>query len=253
MKLVFHLEDSIYNCALTVRDGRGLRGFELTVKHDGTDPAALPACFVPRDPLTPGPAHVTYSGDTLAVEVTGDACEVTVTPTCVPEFLRDVRNLRGDGFWDNLACRAVGKLAEVTYTSLFLRVGCRCKLPLQGRIGDRTEDAIHLRLVPRFIHRGWAAADELIEGMPICAVFYEVAEGERPYPPTDAAPANRPEVLRTARRVGLMSGFFAYPLQVGRAKRLTRRAGLRRALRRLYRLSPERRQRRFDRDAEGVF
>ncbi len=252
MKLVFHLEDSIYNCALTVRDGRGLRGFELTVKYDGTDPSALPTCFVPRDPLLPGPAHVTYAGDTLAVEVTGDACDVTVTPTCVPAFLQDARTLTGEGesFWEKLACRAIGKLAEWSYTSLFLRTSCVYRLPLVGRIGAG-EAVIRLRIIPRLLQRGGRVAEELLECMPVGMFFYELAEEGRPLTPVDALPANRSEVVGTARRVGLLSGVWAYPFTVGRTKRLTRRRGLRRALLRLYRLPPEKRQKRFDRAMEA--
>ncbi len=229
MKLTFHLLDTEYDCVLHIRDAGGTRAYRMTAN------------------ATVGTAVV----DCITVHVTGDTCEVVALPKSIEKMKDEIRDYKGDTFVETLLMKAVGKMAYAVYRDAMLHTAVTYRVPLRERIGTETGggDAIHLHLTERFYCPTPEWMTDFLELYPLNYVFFELSEGDTPFPPVAARDLNGLEALRFARKFTLMQcsggGLILYPFLMSRIKRLARHRVILRKLKKLYKLSPEERNRKF--------
>ncbi len=247
MKLTFHLDATFFDCILRVRCESG---FNVAYRMTATAPL--------------GGALM----DTVTVDVPVPICEVIVHPQYCEQLRDEIKGFRGDGFWDTLAVKAIGKVADSAVRSGILQTALTYQLDLRERLGnDRPNDgSLHLTLTERSYTVTAEWVSELFELYPVCYIFFELSEGEHASIPAHAFGVNRKHFLRFARKIILLQcagwgvgvlGLIVYPFLMGRVKRLSRPRPVLRRLKKLYRLPPEKRAEMFDEetspDAEDVY
>ena len=231
MTLTFHLDATFFDCILRIR-GEG--GFDLSFRMTAAAPAG---------------ATLT---DTVTVDIPESTCEITVRPQFCEQLREEVKEYRGDGFWDTLAVKALGKAADSALRNGTLHTALTYRLDLRERLGDDLmgDGTLHLTLTERTYTLTAEWVSELLELYPVCYTFFELSEGENAAIPVHALGVNRKHFLRFARKIILLQcagwdvgvlGLALYPFLMGRVKRLSRPRPVLRRLKKLYRLSPEKR------------
>ena len=230
MKLTFHLNNTnLYNCTLHVRDARGARAYQMNT-------------------LT---AVGTPSVDTITVEVTGEVVEIVTLPKLPAALMEEVKQAKGDTLLETVALRAMGKVACAFAKAGFLQNAVTYRLPLRERIGQDVggSDAIHLHLTERFYCSTPEWMSELLELYPLTYVFFELSEGDSPFPPAALRDLNRLELIRLTRKLVLAQcaggALLLHPVLMSRIKRLSKSRVVLRKLKKLYRLPPEEREKVF--------
>jgi hypothetical protein len=231
MKITFHLQDTaLYNCTLHIRDARGARAYHMnTLTATGT-------------PAVP----------TLTVEVTGDSVEIVTLPRLSPSIEEGARQVQGDTVLGTIALKALGKAACSFFKAGFLQTAITYRLPLRERIGRDVggSDAIHLHLTERFYCSTPEWMSELLDLYPLTYVFFELSEGDTPFPPAALRDLNRLELIRLTRKLVLAQcaggALLLHPVLMSRIKRLSKSRVVLRKLKKLYRLPPEERAKLFD-------
>lgn len=243
MKLTFHLDATFFDCVLRIRCENG---FNEAYRMTATAPLG---------------GHVV---DTVTVEIPAPACEVIVYPQFCERLKEEVKSFRGDGFWDTLAVKALGKAADSALRNGTLHTALTYKLDLKERLGHDLmgDGTLHLTLTERSyaITAEWVS--ELLELYPVCYTFFELSEGENAMIPARATGVNRKRMRRFARRLILLQcmgwgvgilGLLGYPFMMGRVKHLTRDRPVLRRLRKLYRMHPAERAHAFESDSVNEF
>ena len=231
MKLTFHLNATLYDCILRIRCENG-----FNVAYRMTTTAPLGSNLI----------------DTVTVEVPAPACEVIVYPQFCEQWREEVKSFRGDGFWDTLAVKALGKAADSALRNGTLHTSLTYRLDLRERLGNDLmgDGTIHLTLTERnfAITSEWIM--ELLELYPVCYTFFELSEGENAIIPAHALGVNRKDFLRFTRKLTLLQcagwGMLLYPISMLRLRHLVRPRPVLRRLKKLYRLPPEKRAEKFD-------
>ena len=235
MKLTFHLDDTEYDCVLHIRDAKGTRAYRMTAN------------------ATVGTTVV----DCLTVSVTGDACEVVALPKSIEKMKDEIRDYKGDTFVETLLMKAVGRMAYAVYRDAILHTAVTYRIPLRERIGTETagSDSVHLHLTERLYCPTPEWMTDFLELYPLSYVFFELSEGDTPFPPVAVRDLNGLEALRFARKFTLLQcsggGLILYPFLMSRIKRLARHRVMLRKLKKLYRLSPEEREGKFMTDEDA--
>lgn len=247
MKLTFHLNATFFDCILRIRCENG---FNVAYRMTATAPL--------------GGALI----DTVTVEVPENTCEVMVYPQFCEGLKEEVKSFRGDGFWDTLAVKALGKAADSTLRNGTLHTALTYRLDLRERLGNDLmgDGTLHLTLTERSYTLTAEWVSELLELYPVCYTFFELSEGENAAIPAHALGVNRKHFLRFARKIILLQcagwdvgvlGLAFYPFLMGRVKRLSRPRPVLRRLKKLYRLPPEKRAEKLDEEpnvrGEDVF
>lgn len=243
MKLTFHLNATLYSCILRLR-GEG--GFAADYRMTAIAP--LGSTLI----------------DCVTVEVPGDTCEVTVCPQYSEELRKEVKGLRGEGFWANLAAKTLGKIADTGLRSFSLHTALTYRLDLKKRLGHAVSDdsALHLTLTERNYTPTSKTSSEIFELLPVYYTFFELAEGETAIFPVRAEGVNRKRMWRLARKLILLQcmgwsvgilGLLGYPFMMGRVKHLTRGRPVLRRLKELYRMPPAKRAYAFESDSVDEF
>ena len=226
MRLTFHLDATFFDCVLRIRCESG-----FNVAYRMTATAPLGGTVI----------------DTVTVDVPESTCEVVVYPQFCEQLREEVKSFRGDGFWDTLAVKALGKAADSALRHGTLHTALTYRLDLRERLGrDLVSDgALHLTLTERnyAITAEWVS--ELLDLYPVCYTFFELSEGENTAIPAHALGVNRKDFLRFTRKFTLLQcagwGLLLYPILMLRLRRLTRPRPVLRRLKKLYRLPPEKR------------
>lgn len=237
MKLIFHLNETMFDCVLHIRDASGTRAYRMT------------ANAVVSNELAGGTV-----ADCISVNVTGDFCEVTALPKCIDQIKEEMRQFKGDTFFETLGMKLLGKLADAVYRNLFLHVAVTYRIPLRERLGRDVcgSDAVHLHLTERFYGSTAEWASEIFDLYPVTYTYFELGEGDVPLHPVEARGLNTAAAVRFARKIILTQcagwGLILYPFFMSRTKRLTRDRVLRRKLKKLYRLPPEKRAKKLETD-----
>lgn len=231
MKITFHLQDTaLYNCTLHIRDARGARAYHMNT-------------------LT---AVGTPSVTTITVEVTGEVAEIVTLPKIPAAFMEEVKQAKGDTLLETVTLRALGKVACTFSKAGFLLNAVTYRLPLRERIGRDVggSDAIHLHLTERFYCSTPEWMSELLDLYPLNYVFFELSEGDTPFPPAALRDLNRLELIRLTRKLVLAQcaggALLLHPVLMSRIKRLSKSRVVLRKLKKLYRLPPEEREKIFD-------
>ena len=226
MTLTFHLDATFFDCILRIRCENG-----FNVAYRMTATAPLGSNLI----------------DTVTVEVPAPACEVVVYPQFCEQLREEVKSFRGDGFWDTLAVKALGKAADSALRNGTLHTSLTYRLDLRERLGNDLmgDGTIHLTLTERnfAITSEWVM--ELLELYPVCYTFFELSEGENAVTPAHALGVNRKDFLRFTRKFTLLQcagwGMLLYPIPMLRLRHLIRPRYILRRLKKLYRLPPEKR------------
>jgi hypothetical protein len=231
MKITFHLHDTaLYDCTLHIRDARGARAYAMN---------SLTAVGTP-------------SVTTITVEVTGEVAEIVTLPKIPAAFMEEVKQAKGDTLLETVALRALGKVACTFSKAGFLLNAVTYRLPLRERIGRDVggSDAIHLHLTERFYCSTPEWMSELLDLYPLTYVFFELSEGDTPFPPAALRDLNRLELIRLTRKLVLAQcaggALLLHPVLMSRIKRLSKSRVVLRKLKKLYRLPPEERAKLFD-------
>lgn len=247
MTLTFHLDATFFDCILRIRCENG---FNVAYRMTATAPL--------------GGALI----DTVTVEVPENICEVMVYPQFCEGLREEVKSFRGDGFWDTLAVKALGKAADSTLRNGTLHTALTYRLDLREQLGNDLmgDGTLHLTLTERSYTLTAEWVSELLELYPVCYTFFELSEGENAAIPAHALGVNRKHFLRFARKIILLQcagwdvgvlGLALYPFLMGRVKRLSRPRPVLRRLKKLYRLPPENRAEKLTEraptDAEEVY
>ncbi len=230
MKLTFHLNDTaLYNCTLHVRDARGARAYQMNTLTTVGTPAVT----------------------TITVEVTGDSVEIVTLPKLSPSLAEEAKSLKGDTMLETITLKAMGKLACAFSKAGFLQNAITYRLPLRERIGTDVggSDAIHLHLTERFFCPTPEWMTEVLDLYPLTYVFFELSEGDTPFPPAALRDLNRLELIRLTRKLVLAQcaggALLLHPVLMSRIKRLSKSRVVLRKLKKLYRLLPEEREKVF--------
>ena len=226
MKLTLHLDATFFDCILRIR-GEG--GLDLSFRMTAAAPAG---------------AALT---DTVTVDIPESTCEITVRPQFCEQLREEVKEYRGDGFWDTLAVKALGKAADSALRNGTLHTSLTYRLDLRERLGNDLmgDGTLHLTLTERnyAITSEWVM--ELLDLYPVCYTFFELSEGENAVTPAHALGVNRKDFLRFTRKFTLLQcagwGLFLYPIPMLRLRHLIRPRYILRRLKKLYRLPPEKR------------
>lgn len=231
MTLTFHLDATFFDCILRIRCESG-----FNAAYRMTAIAPLGGILI----------------DTVTVDIPASTCEVIVYPQYCEQLKEEVKGFRGDGFWDTLAVKAIGKVADSAFRSGILQTALTYKIDLRERLGSDVlnDGTVHLTLTERSyaITAEWVS--ELFDLYPVCYTFFELSEGEAAVSPAYALGVNRKNFLSFARKFTLLQcvGWCLplYPFLMLRLRRLSRSRPVLRRLKKLYRLSPEKREEKFN-------
>ena len=195
-------------------------------------------------PALPG-EDALYSGAPV-LDVPEGEFELLLVPIRVlPPAASDAGGILGA-----LADKALRKLSA-SGRDYALRVGARYRI-------ENAYDGCTLTLVEReYLFDAWDHLD-ILELYPVSYVYPELRLGDRLLTPTEWNPRNRKEFLSFTRKATLvydptvLSFLLLRPLQITRARILSRPRRVRRVLRKFYRLSEDERTDRFRRMEEKL-
>lgn len=214
MTIKFILPKSLYNCELKITDANQTQTHTLLTPIEETDTPYV-----------------------LEIDVSGEF-DFTVTPTMIDK--NKILDEFDQNTWtDRLGKKAASALIS-TLDNLILIVGCKYHVS-----GMSDGDAIELS--QQAYSKVTAEDFALLEIMPVMYSFFEASIKGKRLEPTAAFGTNRKKVLKSARALSLLhlgTGFILiYPIQVGRAKRLTKDKKVFKTLLRFHRMPEEKRER----------
>ena len=218
MKISLVLKESIYDCKIKISDSHGERYYYISALcEEGMTSSIISEVFDNEFSLS-------------LVPITAD--------------IKSALNEIEENDWkDKLAKKATGFLMN-SLDKMILRVGCNYHIKgLQD--GDRLDITLQNYVFGTF------DKFDILELVPMCYMFFEVANFNEYYKLTDAYETNRKDVLKFAKTFAfadvLGNGFFltlfTYPIQVSRVKRLTKNKKISKVLTKFNNLSDAERQR----------
>ena len=197
MKITLVLKDSIFDCQIRITDSRGCRNYYLSALHSEED--------VPPS---------------ILVEVYDSEFVLTLIPIMI-NTLGVFNEWEVNNWKDKLAKKASKALVGVI-DKTFLRAACTYRI--ENVLDDDRLDIV----LQNYVFSTWDRWN-LLELIPICYAFYEVTCFNNSFKMTHAYETNRKEVLKFAKAFSLaqvfgngLLSFFTYPIQMSRAKRLTK-------------------------------
>lgn len=194
MKTTVFLRESIYDCKLIITDSHGEREYYISaLTAEGPNTASVTAEFFDDE------------FDLSLIPVMADTNSILDEP--------EEKNWK-----DKLAKKASNLLLNAIET-LTLRVACTYRIAgLQD--GDRLDINMQTYIFGTFDRFN------ILELAPVIYAFFEVFDLNKRFKLTDAHETNRAAFLKMIKKYALAdaigSGFFMYPIQMHRAKRLTK-------------------------------
>ena len=214
MIIKFILSKSLYNCELKITDANQTQTHTLLTPIEETDTPYV-----------------------LEIDVSGEF-DFTVTPTMIDKN-KILDEFDQETWTDRLGKKAASALIS-TLDNLILIVGC--KYHVSG-----ASDGDVIELSQQAYSKVTAEDFALLEIMPVMYSFFEASIKGKRLEPAGAFGTNRKKVLKSARALSLLhlgTGFILiYPIQVGRAKRLTKDKKVFKTLLRFHRMPEEKRER----------
>ena len=182
------------------------------------------------------------TSSSITAEVFDNTFSLSLVP--ITADVKSVLNEIEESDWkDKLAKKAAGFFVN-SLDKMILRVGCNYHIEgLQdGDCLDITLQSYAFGTLDRF---------DILQLVPICYAFFEVANANDYYKLTGAYEMNRKDALKFAKTFalaealgnGLFLTLFTYPIQVSRVKRLTKNKKVSKVLTRFHNLSDTERQR----------
>ncbi|MBE6718781.1 MAG: hypothetical protein E7574_05970 [Ruminococcaceae bacterium] len=218
MKISLVLKESIYDCKIKISDSHGERYYYISALCE--------------EGMT----------SSIIAEVFDNEFSLSLVP--ITSDIKSALNEIEENDWkDKLAKKATGFLMN-SLDKMILRVGCNYHIKgLQD--GDRLDITLQNYVFGTF------DKFDILELVPMCYMFFEVANFNEYYKLTDAYETNRKDVLKFAKTFAfadvLGNGFFltlfTYPIQVSRVKRLTKNKKISKVLTKFNNLSDAERQR----------
>lgn len=219
MKISLALKESIYDCKIKIIDSHGERYYYISALCEEE-----------------------ATSSSITAEVFDNDFDLTLIP-----IMPDTNSMLNDFEENNWKDRFAKKATKVLFSSLekaILRVGCTYRVE-QAHDGDRLDINLQTYILGTFDRF------DILEFVPMCYMFFEVANFNEYYKLTDAYETNRKDVLKFAKTFAfaevLGNGFFAtlftYPIQVSRAKHLTKNKKIAKVLTKFNNLSDTERQR----------
>lgn len=218
MKITLVLKESIYDCKIKISDSQGERYYYI--------PALC------EEGMT----------SSIIAEVFDNEFSLSLVP--ITADIKSTLNEIEENDWkDKLAKKTTGFLMN-SLDKMILRVGCNYHIKgLQD--GDRLDITLQNYVFGTF------DKFDILELVPMCYMFFEVANFNEYYKLTDAYETNRKDVLKFAKTFAfadvLGNGFFltlfTYPIQVSRVKRLTKNKKISKVLTNFNNLTDTERQR----------
>ena len=219
MKISLVLKESIYDCKIKISDSQGERYYYISALCEEG-----------------------MTSSSITVEVFDNEFSLSLIP--VTADVKSVLNEIEENDWkDKLVKKATGFLTN-SLDKMFLRVGCNYHIK-DWRDGDRLDITLQKYAFGTFDRF------DILELVPMCYMFFEVANFSEYYKLTDAYETNRKDVLKFAKTFafadvfanGLFLTLFTYPIQVSRVKRLTKNKKISKVLTKFNNLSDAERQR----------
>ena len=217
MKISLVLKESIYDCKIKISDSQGERYYYISALCD--------------EGMT----------SSIIAEVFDNEFTLTLIP--ITADVKPVLNEIEENDWkDKLAKKATGFLMN-SLDKMILRVGCNYHI-------DGLQDGDRLDITLQSYAFGTFDRFDILELVPMCYMFFEVANFNLYYKLTDAYETNRKDVLKFAKTFAfadvLGNGFFltlfTYPIQVSRVKHLTKNKKISKVLTKFNNLSDAERQ-----------
>ena len=181
------------------------------------------------------------TSSSITAEVFDHAFSLSLIP--ITANVKSVLNEIEENNWkDKLAKKATGFLMN-SLDKMILRVGCCYHIEgLQD--GDRLDISLQSYAFGTFDRF------DILELVPMCYVFFEVANFNKYFTLIDAYETNRKDVLKFAKAFafadvlgnGVFLTLFTYPIQVSRVKRLTKNKKISKILTKFNNLSDAERQ-----------
>lgn len=218
MKISLVLKESVFDCKIKISDSHGERHHYIpAIYEDGTTPSII-------------------------AEVFDNEFSLSLVP-----MMPDVRSVPDEFEEKNWKDKFAKNTTEFLTSSLdkaVLRVGSDYRV-------DGLQDGDRLDITMQGYVFGAFDRFDILELVPICYTFFEVANFNKYYKLTDAYGTNRKDVLKFAKGLafaegvgdGLFGALFTYPIQVSRAKRLTKNKKISKVLTKFNGLSDTERQR----------
>ena len=218
MKISLVLKESIYDCKIKIIDSHGERYYYISALCEEG-----------------------MTSSSITAEVFDNEFSLSLIP--ITADVKSVLEEIEENDWkDKLAKKATGFLMN-SLDKMILRVGCNYHIEgLQD--GDRLDITLQNYVFGTF------DKFDILELVPMCYMFFEVANFNEYYKLTDAYETNRKDVLKFAKTFAfadvLGNGFFltlfTYPIQVSRVKRLTKNKKISKVLTKFNNLSDAERQ-----------
>jgi len=190
MKLSLFFSNSLYNCEAIIKDTSGIKKYATNFEDK--------------------------QSDFLEIDVENSSFELTVIPK-MPDYKSAFSDMEVQNWKDRLA-QKVGNALCSTLDKMLLRVGCTYM------ISDTKENDIICICGQEYIFGTFDKFD-LFELVPMAYMFFEASCNGDLCKCSDAFALNRKEVISSAKKLILIDfGFhllFAYPIQIGRIKKLT--------------------------------
>ncbi|MBE7065387.1 MAG: hypothetical protein E7384_06210 [Ruminococcaceae bacterium] len=218
MKISLVLKESIYDCRIKISDSQGERYYYISALCE---------------------EGITFSS--ITAEVFDNEFYLSLIPIIadVKSVLNEIKN---NNWQDKLAKKATGFLMN-SMEKMFLRVGCNYHI-------EGLQDGDRLDITLQSYAFGTFDRFDILELIPMCYMFFEVANLNEYYKLTDAYETNRKDILKFAKTFAfadvLGNGFFltlfTYPIQVSRVKHLTKNKKISKVLTKFNDLSVAERQ-----------
>ena len=219
MKISLVLKESIYDCKIKISDSHGERYYYISALCEEG-----------------------MTSSSIIAEVFDNEFSLSLVP--ITADVKSALNEIEENDWkDKLAKKTTGFLMN-SLDKMILRVGCNYHIKgLQD--GDRLDITLQNYVFGTF------DKFDILELVPMCYMFFEVANFNEYYKLTDAYETNRKDVLKFAKTFAfanvLGNGFFltlfTYPIQVSRVKRLTKNKKISKVLTNFNNLTDTERQR----------
>ncbi len=215
MKTTVFLKESIYNCKIIITDSHGKREYYISAL---TNEGPLEAC--------------------VTAEFYDDEFSISVIPlmTNTQEILDGIENKT----WKDKLAKKASKMLLNVLDTMTLRVSCTYRI-----VGIRDGGRLDLNL-QSYVFGAFDRFD-ILELAPVMYAFFEVFDFNRRFKLTDAHEVNRTQFLKAIKKFALAeaigNGFLMYPIQMLRAKHLTKNKKICRTISKFNALSDEDRAR----------